>query len=155
MKAINYGLTMPPEHWEIVEHSVHLYCDWLGCLLPAPVQSQGQKSAQHLPQALIANPLTYAPRLLSALCRFFTPRSFSKTGNSDPTDTLFGLMHQPSREPSDSTYISTGESVKEIQKGKCCCLVDIPFVISLDFCACDVLIKNCFFSRVPNFAMVD
>ncbi|KAM7541381.1 hypothetical protein Aperf_G00000021766 [Anoplocephala perfoliata] len=117
MQAINYGLTMPPEHWEIVAHSVHLYCDWLGCLLPAPVQSQGQKSGQHLPQALIANPVTYAPRLLSALCRFFTPRILFKTGTSDPTDTLFGLMHQQPRELRDLADVSTGGSIKEIQKG--------------------------------------
>ncbi|VUZ52698.1 unnamed protein product [Hymenolepis diminuta] len=114
MQAINYGLTMPPENWEIVAHSVHIYCDWLGCLLPAPVQSHGQKGGQQLPHALLAHPVSYAPRLLFALCRFFTPRNVSKTGASDLTDTLFSLLHQSPREPPDPAC--TG-AIKDIVKG--------------------------------------
>lgn len=102
---------MPPEHWEIVVHSVHICCDWLGCLLPAPVQ--GQSGQHHLPQALLAHPVTYAPRLLFSLCRFFTPRSVAiKT--PDLTDTLFSLMHQAPRDPPDPVCFG---ALKDIVKG--------------------------------------
>ncbi|VDO10159.1 unnamed protein product [Rodentolepis nana] len=116
MQAINYGLTMPPENWEIVAHSVHIYCLWLGCLLPAPVYSHGQKGVQQpLPHALLVNPLSYAPRLLFALCRFFTPRNVFKTADAaDLTDTFFGLLHQSPQAPPDPVCTA---AIKDIVKG--------------------------------------
>ncbi|KAL5111892.1 hypothetical protein TcWFU_004078 [Taenia crassiceps] len=109
MQAVNYGLTMSPEHWDIVTHSVHLCCEWLGCLLPA----QGQK-AVHMPRALLASPAVYARRLLFALCRFFAPRA----PMDRPAGGIFTLLHQPPREPPDPACITaaapTNSTVEEI-----------------------------------------
>ncbi|VDD82794.1 unnamed protein product [Mesocestoides corti] len=110
MQIINYGLMMPPEHWDIVEHCVHLYCEWLGCLLPAADQKP------NLPHALLTYPVVYAKRILFSLCRFFAHRGsqdFPSTGG-DGTE-VFQLMHEPPREPPDS---GCAESVEEIFKSK-------------------------------------
>ncbi|VDM15933.1 unnamed protein product [Hydatigera taeniaeformis] len=101
LKAVNYGLTMPPEHWDIVTHSVHLCCEWLSCLLPA--QSQ---RVVHIPRALHASPVVYARRLLFALCRFFAPRA----PMDRPTGGIFSLLHQPPRDPPDHACIAAGIS---------------------------------------------
>ncbi|KAH9285767.1 Ral GTPase-activating protein subunit beta [Echinococcus granulosus] len=112
MQTINYGLTMPPEHWDIVAHSVHLYCEWLGCLLPA----QSQK-AVHMPRALLTSPAVYARRLLFALCRFFAPRA----PMDRPTDGFFNLLHQPPCDPPDPACIAsataTNSTVEAIARG--------------------------------------
>ncbi|KAL5966400.1 Ral GTPase-activating protein subunit beta, partial [Taenia solium] len=109
MQAVNYGLTMPPEHWDIVTHSVHLCCEWLGCLLPA----QGQK-AVHMPRALLTSPAVYARRLLFALCWFFAPRA----PMDRPTGGIFTLLHQPPRDPPDPACsvaaTATNSTVEEI-----------------------------------------
>ncbi|VDK35164.1 unnamed protein product [Taenia asiatica] len=112
MQAVNYGLTMPPEHWDIVTHSVHLCCEWLGCLLPA----QGQK-AVHMPRALLTSPAVYARRLLFALCWFFAPRA----PMDRPTGGIFTLLHQPPRDPPDPACsvaaTATNSTVEEIVRG--------------------------------------
>lgn len=107
---------MSPNHWDIVTHSVHIYCEWLGCLLP---KEQKQQSTVHLPHALLTRPTVYACRFLAALSRFFAPRT-SSTNSVSRADDIFNLFDKPARNLPDPTIakVNDGNSIEDILRGE-------------------------------------
>ncbi|KAL7063700.1 hypothetical protein AAHC03_01681 [Spirometra sp. Aus1] len=108
MQAINYGLTMPPQYWNIVAHSVHIYCDWLNCLLPADVLVSS--GSTRLPRAIIQNPALYAKKILFSLCRFFTPRN-SEFFQGEGSLQIFSLLNARPTELPDAGCVGPVEDI--------------------------------------------
>ncbi|VDM04045.1 unnamed protein product [Schistocephalus solidus] len=108
MQAINYGLTMPPQYWNIVAHSVHIYCDWLNCLLPA--DTLASSGSTRLPRAVIQNPALYASKILCSLCRFFTPRN-SEFFQGEDSIQIFSLLNALPTEMPDTGCIGPVEDI--------------------------------------------
>ena len=121
---------MSIDHWDIVSHSVHIYCDWLSCLLPEIASTPPQQApirrpaAAHLPRALLTDPRGYARRILWALARFFAPRPLpTASADASPAlpspigvDTVFSLIHQSPHDAADPLLVAAN-SVQEIVRG--------------------------------------
>ncbi|THD20225.1 hypothetical protein D915_009032 [Fasciola hepatica] len=73
LHAITYGLTLPFEHWDVIKHSLHIYCFWLRSLAPCRSGSVSLSSA--CPQVFRREPHRHFTSILFALTYAFLPRS--------------------------------------------------------------------------------
>ncbi|CAH8487950.1 unnamed protein product [Schistosoma turkestanicum] len=74
MHAITYGLTMSFENWDVIKHSVHIYCYWIKSLNSSMHSTQTINSNAPVPLILQKEPQRFLKSLLFSLTYYFLPR---------------------------------------------------------------------------------